>query len=273
MRISSIGQDNYTSFAPLLLQEVRDMVQAKEEVLLLGLVEEDKAIGAIAATFDAFDLRILSIYVEENARRRGGGTMLLDALVSLAGEYIVGIVADFAAAEQGTLELKEFLTASGFTRSIGAGKGLYKIELADILRSDSYRENTDFGRTFSELSEHELVKLKKYAVVMGGFVPEDGLDAPTVDRSLSVASFDGTEANGYIVVERVSEKAFSITSIQNDGDKSNAPLLMKRAITECKNKYGEDVVFFVEPVHDKILGFVQLIPEAENVACSMYKVV
>jgi len=273
MKITAITADNRKFFENLLVDSVNELVNNGVELIEIGLVEGVTAIGAVAATFDDSEVKILSIYVTPKYRRMKGATMLLGALMDLTRDYALGYSIEYIAVGSEHEALDAFLDSACFGDIVRSVSSLYSIKLGSITGSKYFKESTDFGETFVSLSDEEFSRLKKYAVATNAYTPERGLGDTDVEMDLSIAYKEDDNFKGFIVLEKINESTLLISGMQNDADKMVPVSLMQRAFTECKKKYGENLTLFVEPVNDTIKGFVMMIPEAEDIARSKYKAV
>lgn len=271
MDITRVTKANHSFFQNFIPDSVNNAYKQGTAFIMLGLVEGTKAVGAITATFADADMQILSIYVSPDYRRQGGGSLLLNTLVEATNEYVMDYSVDFLLNTQDSEELEAFLLAMGFDYRTEKISDMYAISLSDIIKTKAFKENDSFGVTFASLDENEYSRLKKYAVAEAAFIPEKGLDATEVDRDVSILYKKESTINGFIVFEKISENTLMISGIQNNGDKMAPANMMQRAFTECLNKYGDKLTLLVEPVNDVVRGFVEMVPEAKNVARSMVR--
>ena len=77
--LTRIGKENEKCFAPFL-----QGVPVQEEVFRLGLLEEGKPVGAVAAMIEEDRADLLQLYVVPSARKKGNGRFLMKSFLSAA---------------------------------------------------------------------------------------------------------------------------------------------------------------------------------------------
>ena len=77
VNIMFLDKDNAAPFAPYLLPQVRYDLAAGEDIIALGAVQDNHAVGAVAAKLDEKTIRIISLYVDPAVRRNRIGTKLM----------------------------------------------------------------------------------------------------------------------------------------------------------------------------------------------------
>ncbi len=271
MNITRITTANHKYFEPFFVASVNESYKSGDAIIMFGLVEGSIAVGAIAATFTDMDIQILSLYVAPDYRRQGGGSLLVNTLMDLTRDYVVNYSIDYLLNSSDSEELEAFLAAQGFEETRGTISDMYSIKLGDIVDNSVFKKDDSFGVDFASLDEHEYGRLQKYAVATDAYIPEKGLEADGVDKDVSILYKKDDELKGFIVFEKVAEDTLLVSGIQNDGDMTVPSNLMKRAFTECLNKYGANLTLLVEPVNDVVRGFVEMIPAAKNIARSKTK--
>ncbi len=212
MEITSIGKENLEEF-----KLFTGGTPALDECAL-GLIEEDEAVGALVLSEEDGVCTIESIFVVPEHRRKGGGTLLLNALKECGSE--AGIK-DFLIYYGEDEILTVFLRKQGFTCMKKAE--VMEISVNMILSSETFqklrgKEPEEGIRFLKDLSKQETKALQDM-ITEGGF-QRDLLEGPDLVPELSYAAFEGEKPEGVLIANRVDEDIFVSLLLVDDNKQS-----------------------------------------------------
>ena len=181
MELTSVGESNLEYFLPFLGDDV------KPEWGIIGAVEDDSAIGAIAFEVSD-DIAIMkSIFVDENYRRRGVASELLDeAKRAFFDEGIFNFVVYYDENEG----LTAFLEDEGFV--CAQSDPVYSYPIDRAMASKKVMRLQEMGISKNVISYGELqidIKQKAY-----GFLEQNGIN----NSMLSSGSYDDKLSFAYV---------------------------------------------------------------------------
>jgi N-acetylglutamate synthase-like GNAT family acetyltransferase len=200
MEITSIEKENFEYFEPYTGGPLTPEQSA------LGLIEDDTAIGALVVSEDDGVCTIDSLFVDPGYQRKGGGTMLLNALKECSEELEIR---DFLVYYSEDEAITAFLTKQGFTCI--QGDEVMTISVNKILSSNNFqkvrgKEPEEGIRCIKDLARKDLNGLK--GVVQEAGFPEKLLANEDLDAELSFAAFDGEKPEGILLANKVGENIF-----------------------------------------------------------------
>ena len=112
-----LDKTNAAPFAPYLLPQVRYDLGAGADIIALGAVKENGAVGAIAADVEGTTLHILSLYVDPAVRRQGIGMNLIAVLGETVAQrevYIEQLRTEYMVEEENGEVIAAFLRNMDF---------------------------------------------------------------------------------------------------------------------------------------------------------------
>ena len=164
MEVRRIDAALLPAFRPYLLAEAADCIAAdQEDVLAFGAVTNDhKTCGAIAGELFGDILTVFSLYVDEQARRRGVACLLLEGLQKACPG--VRLQAAWLAPEGDARSLAAFWEAQGFVASLEEGEfyrfpvqSLGSVPLVRRAFSPGFRPHPDVAPLSSLTVEEQAV--------------------------------------------------------------------------------------------------------------------
>ncbi|MCR5403666.1 MAG: GNAT family N-acetyltransferase [Butyrivibrio sp.] len=193
MELTSVGEKNLEYFLPFLGGEVRP------EWGLIGAVEDDSAIGAVA--FERRDnMAIMKyLFVDENYRRRGVASELLDA--AKRAFFNAGIY-NFLVYYDENEELTAFLSSEGFTcaqsdpvYSYPIDRALVSKKIGRLLDMGSSKNTLSYGVLPPKLQRniHSFLEQKSISSTM--------LESGTFDEEFSFAYIKDDNIKGLLLAQ------------------------------------------------------------------------
>lgn len=217
MEITSIGNENFEYFEPYTFGPL------SPEQSALGLIEEEEAVGAVVVSENEGVCTIDSLFVDPEHQRKGGGTLLMNALKDCGEETGMR---DFLIFYNEDEAVTGFLRKQDFTCM---PKGyVMEITVDQILSSETFKklrgkEPEEGVRLFRELSHQEMYGLKEMLQKEG--FPEDLLTRQDLEPELSFALFDHEKPEGVLLANKIEEGVF--VSLLLAEDNNNQSLLRK----------------------------------------------
>lgn len=278
MKVGSIDQTNWPKFAPLMLPLVAQALERGESVALLGLTEGDVACGAAAFYMNGSRIEVLSFYVAPDYRGRGGGSLLLTEIGSMAGSGLVSayeIVLNFAATTEDHQELIRFLENMGYQQRITHDGNCYYVTLGQLLASPYKRQVKTLPPNvvpLSRLSGAELHVLKYHAGKDGAWIPVESLSDPEVERDVSCAVVKYGSPVALLLFSDCGGR-LTLSCTWDQEHKSEHLLLMLRyALMELSRKYPPEMPMAVRAVKGSGADLVgKLVPDAQPISVCYYR--
>jgi GNAT superfamily N-acetyltransferase len=218
MEITGIGKENIEYFEPYLLGPLAPEQSA------LGLIGEGAAIGAVAVSEHEGVCTIESLFVDPEHQRKGGGTLLMNALKECGEDVGLKDYLIFYGEDE---ILTAFLRKTGFT-CMPKGE-VMEIPVNRILSTETFQKlrgkEPDEGiRLVKDLSKQEKNDIQKM-ITEAGF-QRDLLTYPDLVPELSYAAFDGEKPEGVLIANRDDEDFFvSLLLVDEDSQRIFRKLL------------------------------------------------
>ena len=128
--LTAIGKQNESFFAPFLMG-----IPISEGILRFGVIEDQKACGALAASVSQNDATLLQLYIAEPSRKKGHASALLSAFLKLMKSAGV----PFVYASYGKDEVMDhLLTSQGFF--VLPGDEIVRLLVEDLLVSEEVKK-------------------------------------------------------------------------------------------------------------------------------------
>ena len=209
MEITSIGNENFEYFEPYTFGPL------SPEQSALGLIEEEEAVGAVVVSENEGVCTIDSLFVDPEHQRKGGGTLLMNALKDCGEETGMR---DFLIFYNEDEAVTAFLRKTGFTcMPKGA---VMELPVDRILSSDTFQKlrgkELDKGiRLVKDLSKQEIGSLQDM-IGENGFMT-DLLTRQDLVPELSYTAFEGETPEGILIANREEEDIFvSLLLVQEE---------------------------------------------------------
>ena len=274
MEIGIISAQDASVFKPFLLPETVEAIAMGEPVPAFGLTEKKGkktlATGALAGHTEEDLFRIDSLYVAPDYRRKGGASLLMNALFDLlSGVAVSGIEFSYTRTTPEQESLDPFLYGQGFSRKRVAGDGIYMTTMKETYDAPRLGRETFPKQVirFAEADDYTLRRVSKDAQVAEAPLPAGGLFAETVDRDVSVLLRE-QEETAYLALEQLDDRALAITAAYHSGGSPMMFLtLLQAALMLCREKYAPENVLFIPVVSRASEGIVKkLLPSAKEVS-------
>lgn len=258
-------------FRSLLLPEAAEALTAGEPLTALALTHEEQAVGAVAGYVEDGHFLIRSLYVSPEARRKGGGRLLMDTLKKICAPYVGGMEVQFTSTREEHGTLPPFLAAMGFAELPDNGENLFLTTLDQAASSPFFSgAEKKAGTPLSTLSPGALSLLEKAANTMGSPWPEEGVFGPGVDREVSRVVMEGSEPKAYLIFDRSCLNALTLAAAwSGDPNPAVLPSLLRAAVAQAREKYPGETPVAVQAVNPAAAGLVAaLLPGARPVSHS-----
>lgn len=259
------------AFAPLLLPQAAQQLQAGEPLTALGLTEARLAVGAAAGYLQGRMFQITSLYVAPDYRRRGGGRMLVEGLLRLTRGQADGLEIRFTTAKEEQQALPPFLARMGFVRQDDRGETIFQIRLEQIACVPFFAKGgAGHGTPFAQLGDSQLLDAERAAAAVDAPMPAGGLRGKTVDRDVSMAAVADGAVQAYIVGDTGWSGGLRLSALwSRSKDVGVLPGLLRAALTKAADKYPPDTRVIVQTVNPSSAALLSgLLPEAEPVSHS-----
>lgn len=226
MKITAIGEKNQDCFAAFV-GTLMPWQQA------LGLIIDEKAVGAAVFSVDDNYFILDHIYVEEAYRRKGGGTMLLEAATDVADTLGV---AGFLTYYEEDPTVDAFLTAAGFVRY--PLQQQYSFPVSTLLASEKAQKYAGKNTSAGILPGTGITRTNR--ILLAELLQSKGYDPNVLsegafDPDISFFSMKDTTVNGIFLAKRI-ERDIVVTIILSVNKKSAIPLALLSAFLKSLDK-------------------------------------
>ncbi len=270
METGIINGKNMHLFQEFFSPWIMERIQNGEPVEFIGLTDDETAIGGLAVSFLFGNPEIISIYVVPEYRHKGGGTALVKMAEQIAEDEGMLLTVSFMIPGNEGKDLAAFFEKRGFERVADWPK-IYRFSLLELSEAlDLVPEKTNISENIVSLSTLTNMQVRNYstqAYQNGLPTPMGGFNSTTVERDISMISFDGKEnMNGYIIIEKNGGSLLSVPAFYQKiiGGKTGI-FLMETAFSEAARLYPaktEVLTYCISPSSNRLLK--HLLPKAEN---------
>ncbi len=270
MQVGQITRDNLTYFEGFLLTDVLEP-RTRRRTLLLGLVDDGVACGAIAASMFASDLNITSLYVSPDYRRKGGGRLLIDTLCNvMEGKYDY-LTVDFTLVEKDMQTLVPFLEQLDFEEADSRHQ-MYAFPVAKLADTPFFQEHADAIETkplstvtFSQIP-YALNKAYKGFKRKGIYYAGVPMSDPTVDADCSVAIMRNGEPVSILMFTKVDARLLILSVVIADRP-TDIGVLFNAALPLVQKKYSLGTILAIDAINDTTERMIhKVLPDAIRIS-------
>lgn len=277
MEIYSLDTDNVESFDFLIMQDAVDSIKADDGTI--GFVvkdeEEDRHVGGLAGTFTSpTNFEISSIYVAEDARRKGVGTKMIDTLYEIIDGLNATVSINYAKMNDDQEALGAFLEALGFDEYNVEDGNIFSLTLGQI-------EGVKLNATSKKVKYVSFDDIPSYMIkewedkAKKGFkpVPVGGLGSDSIDRKISTGIIDNDKLVGFAVIEKIDDSNLMLSSIYIDSKLSMVALtgLLGKAKEKALDKYDESTRLLIPVVTEESKKLISTLFTEEDVKEISYR--
>lgn len=269
MQIGVLQPGDPGVFRSLLLPEAADALARGEPLTALGLTEDGLALGAAAGYLENGQFQLISLYVAPAYRRRGGGRMLVDALLGLLPGYADGVVVRFTVTEEEHHALARFLDALGFTREDDHGQTIYLTTLGRAMQLPFYKpQPKGRGTPLCQLGESDLSALMHAAQAAQAPLPPGGLRGEQVEKEVSVACLENGVPQGYVIGDTSWPGGLTLSAVWSNGvEPTLLVALLRNALARAAAKYPPETKLAIQTVNSRAAALLQaMLPDAEPIS-------
>lgn len=245
-----LDKESYGSYFEELIFENAYEQLGKEEVFLIGALEEGEPVGAAVWELETGRARLLSIAVTEEKRRKGIGTALLSQSMKILRQlHIDGVY---------TMTLPEETAAAGLLEAYGMKteselSAHYRIKLEDMKNVSYLQSKKLHTEALKDLSDGQF-----YAFVNERF----SMDTDLWKRELFEEECSRVVVKDYKIVAGIfveqEEEELSVAWLHSDSNKIEDLLyLFQDAICIAMKKYSGDVLITFTCYSDTLSKIIQ----------------
>ncbi len=271
MRAKMITPESRPYFRHLIGPGAYQLMERGGPVTAIGLLERKKPIGAVAGMLDENDIfTVLSLFVAESYRRKGGGSLLMYALISLleeanSGTAILSFVED-PGEESSDTSFFRFMDSLEINETSSL-EHLYKLPLGSLYSSPVFSSEykSRFIVPLTNLTMHEKEAfLKKYGEMNNGWMGE-WFSAFKPVPELSYIMLRENRISGYLLLEKGlrSDTEFLI-SISGDSDAKATGALLCAFVSACRNKIPPDKTVLIPVLDDRYERLFEQLHDVRN---------
>lgn len=268
MQVGWLDQQNLGAFRSLLLPEAAAALDAGEPVPVLGLTEGEVACGAAAAWLRGGTLDVRSLYVSPDYRRQGGGRLLLEALLKLAGGQAETANVSYTSTHPDHETLPPFLAALGFVQQDGP-ENIYSLTVGGLAQSRFFSGAAAApggAVCFADLPRGVLSAAYRAAVAKGGDYLPYSLTDPRVDARVSVAVMEHHDIRSFAAFAVPEAGRLDLAWVQS-GRPQDMPLLLHAAYQRVRKHYPPETVLTVQAISPASAALVAaLLPQARPIS-------
>lgn len=256
MQVKMITPEARPFFRHLISPGTYQLMEQGEPVTALGLLYKNVPIGAVAGMINENDIfTVMSLYVAEEHRRKGGGSMLIDTLEVLLEETESGIamlsyVEDPEDEDRNNVFFR-FMESLGMYETTSL-EHLYEIPLGSFYTTALFPKDykSRFVKPFSEMTAREketfIVQYKSRKNEWMG----KWFSSLKPDPELSFVRLKENMILGYLLFENSkSDDKEAVIIISRDSDATDTASLLSALVSVCRNKFPPDIKVLL-PVRD-----------------------
>lgn len=257
--IVTITAETADSFSPLIPVTLLDkLLQGK--ILGLGRIDHHMATGVLLFHVEDYKVNILSLYVDENQRRKGIGRSLLEKLCCIVRK-IPGIDSVHAVLQEKCFEAEAFCKALGIRLEIVEGEAKFPLSLLKESILMKIPENK-YCITGDKISRAKLTEYQNHLKKEGDYMLEGDLWSDFVSQSLSLYYTKEDEIQGSAVISH-SESGLRLAMLTSHGDVKIPPILLGNLAHILLQSYPEETMITVETVTESTKKLLeQIVPAA-----------
>lgn len=259
-------------FRSLLLPEAADALARGEPLTALGLTESGLALGAAAGYLENGQFQLISLYVAPGYRQRGGGRMLVDALLGVLSGRAAGIMVRFTVTEEEHHTLPPFLRHMGFAQENDHGQTIYLTTLSRAMQLPFFQAQPRQGRgtPLCELNERELTALAQAAQTAQAPLPPGGLHGEWVEKQVSVAYLENGVPQGYVMGDTSWPGGLTLSAVWSNGaDPTLLVALLRTALARASARYAPETRLAIQTVNARSAALLQaMLPDSEPISFS-----
>lgn len=249
MQIIRIDNENIKAFSELIPEEIQVMLADGGAYVGLGTVEDDYACGQMIAEIEGQTVRIHSIYIAPEYRRRGFATELLIEMAESICEWesVYGYQIEFAESLEEENGLKPFLEYCGFELEPKEDTGTWSCQLGAI---EPVWENKNLQMLvipYEQINNELLQQLRREQPAI---LAQD-IDAGRIEKDCSCVLANKNRLTGCLMVVREDEQLIlewvritPTNSVQLLG-------MFQYAVEHAIEKYGPEQTLVVPVLNEK----------------------
>lgn len=256
-------------FRSLLLPEAADALARGEALTALGLTETGLALGAAAGYLENSQFQLISLYVAPAYRQRGGGRMLVDALLELLPGHAAGVTVRFTVTEEEHRTIAPFLAHLGFAREDDHGQSIYLTTLSRVMQLPFYQSQPKGrGTPLCELPESDLTALAHAAQAAQAPLPPGGLHGEWVEKQVSVAYLENGVPQGYVIGDTSWPGGLTLSAVWSSGVYPTLLVsLLRIALARAVERYAPETALAIQTVNARSAELLRsLLPDIEPIS-------
>ena len=256
MKVKMITSKTRQFFEHLLAPDVYSRIGRGEPVTAIGLIEKNIPIGAAAGVLDDNDIfPVMSLYVDPDHRRKGGGRMLMDALKTILEKAGSG-TAVLSYVESGMDEddpMPPFMEALEIYETSSL-EHLYEMPLGTFFTTSLFPENfkSRYIRSLSDLSPMEQKIFSAQREALNTNMTGTLLDSFKPDPDLSFALIKDKTLSGYLLFGNdCGPMKIPVVNISRVSDPKVAGALFAAFIVACRGRFSSDLKIVLPAPDDR----------------------
>ena len=269
MKVTVINRENLPAFSAMLHDEEKRRIAAGLPVIALGAADDESAIGVLTGRItDEDTFYITNIFVKQEARRAGAGSMLIDSLLEvLPGGIPVEAELFAEKSDDAKDSLVAFFASMGFISYI-PDDTLYSITLWDAISAlDPLIKKVKAAKTLAQYSPSEIKTAGMEAIRMGLPIPADGFPSKGIDEELSSMVYEDGKLKGYLLVDRFQDQHLTISGLYADNDPKRIIELFAASLPHAMTHFGEEEPILLPVISSKGEKLVnKLFPKAKRLS-------
>ncbi len=271
MKVKMITPGTRRYFKHLLNPETYRLMDRGEPLIAIGLLDRNIPVGAVAGMLDKHDLfTVMSLYVAETHRRKGGGSMLLHALRSLleetgSGTAVLSYVEDpdDGSADKDFFRFMESLEI----RETASLEHLYEVPLGSFFMAPFFSGDFKSGtiRPLSDLAANEKEAFFRQYEASNGEWMGEWYTAVTPDPDLSFVRIkDHTVSGGLLFGKGGPSGMKPVMSVSRDSDPKAVGMLLSTFVCAGRNELSPDIKILLPVPDDRYVSFFEQLHDVRD---------
>ena len=269
MKVKMITPETKLFFEHLLDPDVYSLISRGEPVTAIGLIEKNIPIGAVAGMLGDNDIfTVMSLYVDPDHRRKGGGKMLMGALEAVleeagSGTAVLSYIESSVDEDNTVPPLMEALEIYE-TSSL---EHLYEIPLESFFTSGMFPETfkSKHIKSLSDLNRKEQETFNTQYKALNTNMTGTLFNSFKPDPELSFTSIKEGTVSGYLLFGKdLGPLKVPVVNLSKVRDPRVTGALLSAFIAACRDRFSPDLKFVLPAPDDRYERMLARLRDVKN---------
>ncbi|MCL2634053.1 MAG: GNAT family N-acetyltransferase [Oscillospiraceae bacterium] len=272
------GEQNSQAFMRYIPRDLHNIIEAPEAIVLGVANDNDVSAGVLVSKVVGDWVEILWLYVDDEFRNKGGGTLLLSDLLSCVDSEsdITGVFSQFPAQDNKALE--NLFAKNGFELEDGENN-LYSLKAADLHNNRFWQKEQGGSENADTLDNVIDVKLKEFEVKLSLAGVSVALDFPIkwreYDGKLSSVYIKNNEVRGVLLFKKLDNELLLSYAYVTPEEKTALPAMLYKSGRIIIDTLPADTSISLAAITDasaKLMGKLFENSQPQQTRCAVYHI-